>query len=132
MTNFLALNIQSTLELIVFALVSKWYIAPKLLTKNLYDALIPFYLFHALRFLPITLIGKGTGSPEIPQLCFPTKLAYGAWFRLYLLYSIFFLKFRISGAIATAWIFNILGAVDLINASESGLEQKLLRLPALV
>ncbi|SRR6266700_8165860 len=129
MTNFLALNIQSTLELIVFALVSKWYIAPRLATKDLYDALIPLLFIHALRFLPVTLLVKGQVSSEIPQYV-SNEIAYGDLVSSILaIVSILFLKFRISGAIATAWIFNIFGALDIINAFRVGIGAKLYDYP---
>ena len=51
MTTLQIFGLQFAFNLLVYALVARWYIAPRLAALPLQAALIPLLLFHALRTL---------------------------------------------------------------------------------
>lgn len=125
MDNFMILNLQSTLSLIVFALLARWYLVPRLSKLNLADALIPLLFIHAFRYTPMTLLVDGQVSSEVPAEV-ANAVAYGDLTAAILaILAILFLKFKLTGAVIVAWIFNIVGVLDLINALRVGVGAKL-------
>lgn len=129
MNNFLILNLQSTLTLIIFALIAKWYIVPRLSKLSLADALIPLLLIHTFRYTPMTLLVAGQASSDVPDYV-AKSIAYGDLISSVLaLVTVLMLKFRATGAVAAAWIFNIVGVLDIINALRLGVGEKLYDYP---
>ena len=125
MDPFYLLNLQSTLSLIVFALIAKWFIAPRLSKLALEDALIPLALLHVFRYTPMTLFAPGQVEANIP-VNVANSIAYGDLVAgILALIAAVFLKYRISGAIVMAWIFNIVGVIDIINALYQGIGAEL-------
>jgi hypothetical protein len=125
MNNFLILNLQSTLTLIIFALIAKWYIVPRLSKLSLPDALIPLLLIHAFRYTPMTMLVAGQVSADVPENL-AKSIAYGDLISALLaLVAILLLKFRVKGAVIAAWSFNIVGVLDIINALRLGVGEKL-------
>ncbi|MGI9543726.1 MAG: hypothetical protein ACR2MX_10735 [Cyclobacteriaceae bacterium] len=125
MNNFLILNLQSTLSLVVFAMIARWYIVPRLSKLNLTDALIPLLLIHAFRYTPMTLLVDGQIANEVPSEV-ANAVAYGDLAAAILaILAILFLKFKFPGAVLLAWIFNIVGILDIVNALRVGVGAKL-------
>jgi hypothetical protein len=125
MTPFILLNIQSTLSLIVFALIAYWHIVPRLNKLNLEDSLIPLLWVHTFRYTPLTLFAPGQVDPTIPQT--PSNaIAYGDLFAGVLaLLSIIMLKLRARWALVVVWVFNIVGVLDIMQALFHGISSEL-------
>ncbi len=125
MDAFYLLNLQSTLSLVVFALIAKWYITPRISKLELEDALLPLVLVHAFRYTPMTLLVPGQVAADIPAHVV-NSIAYGDLASgLLALIAAVLLKHRISGAIIVTWIFNIVGMIDIINALVQGVGAQL-------
>lgn len=125
MSPFFLLNLQSTLSLIVFALIAIWHIAPKLSKLRLEDSLIPLLWVHAFRYTPLTLFAPGQVDPNIPQQAVNT-IAYGDFLAgILALLSIILLKLRLPWAILIVWLFNIVGVLDIVNALFQGINYEL-------
>jgi hypothetical protein len=99
---------------IVWATLSAQYIWPELRLRPRAEALRPLLFLHSFRFIGLAFLVPGVVSPELPS-AFARSAAYGdivaailALLSLQLLPS--------AGGIALAWIANVWGAADILNA----------------
>ena len=125
MSPFYLLNLQSTLSLIVFALIAAWYIAPRLKKMETNDALVVLALIHVFRYTPMTLLVPGQVSPDVPADV-ATTIAYGDLTSgLLALLAVLFLHYRWAGALVVAWLFNVVGIADIVMALVQGVGARL-------
>ncbi len=127
MNAFQIFGLQTTLSLIVYALIAKWYVWPRLNTLPLHEALVPLLLLHALRHIGMTVLVTVMLDPAVPQ-AFTVPLGYGDLAAgLLALLSIFALRGRLSLAVLLVWLFNIWGVLDLLNAAYQGIRLDVVR-----
>ncbi len=127
MNAFQIFGLQTTLSLIVYALIAKWYVWPRLNTLPLHEALVPLLLLHALRHIGMTVLVTVMLDPAVPQ-AFTVPLGYGDLAAgLLALLSIFALRGRWSLAVLLVWLFNIWGVLDLLNAAYQGIRLDVVR-----
>jgi len=106
------------LGLIVWSLIGARYIWPRLRDKPRAEALRPLLFLHAFRFMGLAFIVPGVVSPQLPA-GFARPAAYGDLLAsLLALLAIATLRYRLG--IIVAWVFNIVGTVDLLNAYFQG------------
>ena len=106
------------LGLLVWGLVAARYIWPRLQDRPRAEALRPLLFLHAFRFAGLAFIVPGVVSPQLPE-GFARPAAYGDLLSsLLALLAIATLRYR--PGIIVAWAFNIVGAVDLLNAYYQG------------
>jgi len=121
MTSLQIFGLQFTLSVIVYGLIARWYVAPRLAALPLRDALIPLLLLHAMRHLGMTLLVPAVVDPLLPR-GFAVPVAYGDLLALALaLLAILALRTRLPMAMALVWLFNIWGSLDLLNALYQGI-----------
>lgn len=103
---------------IVWGIVASQYIWPKLRGLERNESLRPILLLHSFRFFGLVFLVPGVVSPDLPA-AFARPTAYGDFIAAILaLLALFTLS---SGAgSAVAWIFNVWGAADLLNAFYQG------------
>jgi hypothetical protein len=117
MSPILLFAVQYTFSLLLSALVAKWYVAPALKKLPLHSALIPLFLFHALRYLPTTAFAPGQIGGAVPRDAM-AGIAYGDLGAAVLaLVAALFLRYRLPGAIALAWVVNVVASLDWLYAS---------------
>ena len=110
-------GVQFTFSLIIFSLVAKWYVAPALNELSQYKALVPLFLVHTLRYLPSTAFAPGQIGSDVPMDPM-SRIAYGDLFSAILaLVAVIFLRYGWSGALAVAWVVNIVASLDWLYAS---------------
>ena len=99
---------------IAWGIVTTRYIWPELRFRQRAEALRPLLILHSFRFIGLALLVPGVVSPELPS-AFAHSAAYGDIIAATLaLLSLLSLS---SGAgVAIAWIFNLWGTADLLNA----------------
>jgi hypothetical protein len=120
MSGLAIFGVQFTLSLIVFTLIARWYVRPRLVTLPLREALIPLLFLHAFRhvglvFLLPTVVGSTLPAP------FAVPTAYGDLLTgLLALLAIVALRFRWGAAIALAWLANLVGTLDLLYGFAQG------------
>ena len=73
--NYLILAVQVTVATVVYALIYRWYIAPRLAGLPLLVALQPLLLVQAFRFTGLTLAVDGTGRSRGPLGSAPASRA---------------------------------------------------------
>ena len=114
MTPFQVLNIQSTLSLIVFILIARWYVAPRLAGRTRNEAVLPLLWIHVFRYAPLTLLAPGQADPRIPAELIGV-VAYGDFVAaLFALLAIVAVKLQWRSATALVWLFSIVSVADLI------------------
>jgi hypothetical protein len=97
-----------------WGIVAKRYIWPKLRLLRQPDALRPLLILHSFRFLGLAFLVPGVVSPELPS-AFAYCAAYGDLVAATLALLALVSLPRGTG-IVIAWIFNLWGAADLLNA----------------
>ena len=114
-------GLQVVLSFVVYGLVAKWYVSPRLATLPLGAALQPLLVLHALRHMGMVFLVPTVVGPALPA-SFAVPAAYGDLLAgLLALAAMGALRARSSIAIPLTWLFNVVGLVDLINAFYQGL-----------
>jgi len=101
-------------SMVAWGIVTARYIWPELRLRERADALRPLLMLHSFRFIGLAFLVPGVVSPDLPS-AFARSAAYGDIVAATLaLLSVLSLP-RATG-ILTAWIFNLWGTADLLNA----------------
>lgn len=99
---------------IAWGIVTALYIWPELRLRQRADALRPLLILHSFRFIGLAFLVPGVVSPDLPS-DFAHSAAYGDILAATLaLLSLLFLPRGVG--IVIAWIFNLWGSADLLNA----------------
>ncbi len=108
--------LQFSLSLVVFSLLAKWYVLPKLAQYSTPQALTALLIPHALRHLGLVFLVPGLVVQPLPS-SFANAAAYGDLLSgLLALLAMVALRARWGLALGLVWVFNIVGTVDLFNA----------------
>ena len=113
-------GLQFLLSLVVYGLVARWYVVPRLAPLPLATALTPLLFLHATRHLGMVFrVPTVVGGALPPEFAVPA--AYGDLLAALLaLLAIVALRARWTIAFALVWLFNLVGALDLIYALFQG------------
>ena len=99
---------------IAWSIVTGRYIWPELRSRQRAEALRPLLILHSFRFIGLAFLVPGVVSPDLPS-SFAHSAAYGDIIAATLaLLSLLSLPRGIG--IVMAWIFNLWGSADLLNA----------------
>jgi hypothetical protein len=99
---------------VVWGIVTSRYIWPKLRLLQLAEALRPLLLLHGFRFIGLAFLVPGVVSPDL-SYAFAHRAAYGDVVAAALaLLSLVSLPSR--AGIVIAWVFNLWGTADLLDA----------------
>lgn len=117
----LLLPISITIGIITWVLVARLYVYPWMRRQSLADALTPLLLLNALRYVGLAFLIPGvTALPLDPRFANPA--AWGDLAAAILaLVALLSLRKNWASAGSIVWIFNVFGALDLINAVARGL-----------
>jgi hypothetical protein len=114
-------GLQVLLSFLVYGLVARWYVTPRLASRPLHAALQPLLVLHASRHLGMVFLVPSVVGPALPA-SFAVPAAYGDLLAgLLALAAIGALRARSRIALPLTWLFNIIGLLDLINAFYQGL-----------
>jgi hypothetical protein len=113
-------GLQFLLSLVVYGLIARWYVAPRLRALPLASALMPLLFLHATRHLGMVFLVPSVVGPGLqPEFAVPA--AYGDLLAALLaLLALVALRARWPVALALVWVFNVVGALDLANALYRG------------
>src|ERR1700739_3017218 len=101
-------------SLIAWGIVAARYIWPELRFRQRADALRPLLIFHSFRFIGLAFLVPGVVSPDLPS-AFARSAAYGDVIAA-MLALLSLLSLPRGAGIVIAWIFNLWGSADLLNA----------------
>ena len=114
-------GLQVLLSFLVYGLVARWYVTPRLASRPLHAALQPLLVLHAFRHLGMVFLVPSVVGPALPA-AFAVPAAYGDLLAgLLALAAIVALRARSRIALPLTWLFNVVGLLDLINAFYQGL-----------
>ncbi|HYR71508.1 MAG TPA: hypothetical protein VEP12_08990 [Candidatus Acidoferrum sp.] len=114
-------GLQVLLSFLVYGLVAKWYVTPRLAPLPLETALQPLLVLHALRHMGMVFLVSTVVGPSLPA-SFAVPAAYGDLLAgLLALAAIVALRARSRIALPLTWMFNVIGLLDLVNAFYQGL-----------
>jgi hypothetical protein len=108
--------------LCAYTLVAKWYVLPALAGRRLQSALPPLMLPHLIRPVSLWLLAPGIiVEPTLPRV-FATGTAYGDLVATSLaLIAILLVRGEHRGAVAAAWVFNVVGLLDALRNCAVGM-----------
>jgi hypothetical protein len=98
-------------SVIAWAMVAARYIWPALRVRRQSEALRPLLILHSFRFLGLAFLVPGVVSPDLPR-AFATAAAFGDIVAA----ALALLSLQRAPGLLVAWIFNVWGSVDLVNA----------------
>lgn len=99
---------------IAWGIVAARYIWPELRLRHRAEALRPLLILHSFRFMGLAFLVPGVVSPDLPP-AFAHSAAYGDVIAATLaLLSL--LSLTRGAGVVIAWIFNLWGSIDLLNA----------------
>lgn len=101
-------------SLIAWGIVAARYIWPELRVRPRAEALQPLLMLHSFRFIGLAFLVPGVVSPDLPPT-FAHAAAYGDIIAA-ILALLALLLLPSAAGVATAWIFNLWGSADILNA----------------
>jgi hypothetical protein len=113
-------GLQVVLSFVVYILLARWYVAPRLAALPLHAALMPLVFLHAFRHAGLVFLQPQVVGPDLsPDFAIPA--AWGDLLAGVLaLAALFALRARWGGALGLVWLFNVVGTLDLIYAVFKG------------
>ena len=122
-------GVQFTCSAVLFALVARWYISPAVNRLPVRSALVPLFLVHALRYLPSSAFAPGQIDAHVPMSAM-SAIAYGDLASAVLaMIAAVVLHYGVSGAIAVAWVVNVVTALDWLYAGFVAASNQLVTYP---
>jgi hypothetical protein len=101
-------------SLVAWGIVTARYIWPQLRVRQGAEALRPLLVLHSFRFIGLAFLVPGVVSPDLPS-AFAHAAAYGDIIAA-ILALLSLLLLPSAAGVAAAWIFNLWGTVDILNA----------------
>lgn len=114
MSTQLAFFTSIAFSLIAWGVVASRYVWPRLRVRSQREALQPIFIVHSFRFIGLAFLVPGVVSPDLPAT-FAHPAAYGDLVAAILALLSLATQFNRLGPIL-AWIFNLWGTADLLNA----------------
>lgn len=114
---YLLVAVQSTMGLVIFALIGRHYVLPRLAQLDFHAALAPLLLLHGLRFLGLSLLapGQAAAGQDMDAL---TAIAFGDLAAAVTGLLAAAAAFRRSPlTVPLAWLFTVVGLGDLVLVS---------------
>jgi hypothetical protein len=99
---------------IAWGIVVARYIWPELHRRQRAEALRPLLILHSFRFVGLAFLVPGVVSPDMPS-AFAQAAAYGD-LTAAMLALLALISLPSAAGVVIAWIFNLWGTADLINA----------------
>ena len=117
----LILPISITFSLVTWSLIMYWYVHPVLKRYPVKQAIEPFLLLHSFRYIGLMFLVPGV-TAEVLDSRFSHPAAYGDLLAAVLAFvAIAAIRLNADRALASVWVFNVLGAADLFNAVARGM-----------
>src|ERR1700719_791100 len=110
----LAFFVSIAFSLIAWGIVAARYIWPELRLRPRAEALRPLLILHSFRFIGLAFLVPGVVSPDLPS-AFAHSAAYGDIISA-ILALLALISLPSAAGVVIAWIFNLWGLADILNA----------------
>jgi hypothetical protein len=108
--------LQFVLSVVVISLLARWELSPRLARLKPHEALFWLTVPHAFRHIGLVFLVPGVVAQPLPEY-FALPAAYGDLAAgLLALTTLIALRSGWALALPVAWLFNLVGTVDLFNA----------------
>jgi hypothetical protein len=114
MQSQLSFFVSVAFSFIAWGIVTARYLWPKLRVRQRADALRSLLMLHSFRFIGLAFLVPGVVSPDLPS-AFAQSAAYGDIIAA-ILAVLALISLPSAAGVVIAWIFNLWGAADLLNA----------------
>ena len=129
MDSLVVLGVQCTFSLIVFFLILKWYLVPKITRETKFDVLALLLLVNSFRYLPLSLFMPGQVSDDFPPYL-KEIVAYGDFLAGVLaLIALILVKSNKKSALGFTWLFSIVSIIDMLVVLTLAMTEKVYLLP---
>lgn len=129
MDSITVLGVQCGISLLVFFLIAKWYVVPKINSDTGLNILSLLLLVNVFRYLPLSLFMPGQISGDFPTYL-KEIIAYGDLISGLLAMSTWLLiKSKSQGAIGLTWIFTVVSITDIVLVMTLAMREKVYNLP---
>ena len=117
----LILPLSITFSLIAWTLIMRWYIHPVAKRYSIERVIEPILFLHSFRYIGLMFLIPGV-TTELLDSRFSHPAAYGDLLAAIMaLIAIAAIRMKTSWALASVWVFNIVGLLDLLNAVVRGI-----------
>jgi len=125
MDPFQIFGLQIAMSFLFWSLIARWYVAPRLAAQPWPEALLPLLFLHAARYVGMVfLVPTVVRTYPLPE-AFSLPVAYGDLLTSVLAFgAIFAIRARSRAGLTLAWLTNVVGAADLLNAYYRGLRMQ--------
>ncbi|WP_035846270.1 hypothetical protein [Crocinitomix catalasitica] len=129
MNSLIVLAVQCAFSILVFFLMLKWYVIPKITKNTKLDILAFLLLVNVFRYLPLSLFMPGQVSSDFP-LYLKEIISYGDFISgILALIALLLLKTNKKSAIGFTWFFSLVSTVDIIMVLTLAMSEKVYELP---
>ena len=123
------LGVQCTFSMLVFFLIIKWYVVPKITKETKFDILALLLLVNVFRYLPLSLFMPGQVSADFP-LYLKEIVAHGDFLSgILALIALILLKSKKKLAVTFIWLFSIVSIIDIVVVLTCAMSEKVYQLP---
>jgi hypothetical protein len=130
MDPLVVLGVQCTLSMLVFFLIIKWYVIPKITKETRFDILALLLLINVFRYLPLSLFMPGQVSADFP-LYLKEIVAHGDFLSgiLALIALILLKSKKKKSAVTFTWLFSVVSVIDMVVVLTLAMSEKVYQLP---
>ncbi|MDR7132550.1 hypothetical protein J2X69_004923 [Algoriphagus sp. 4150] len=129
MDPLVVLGVQCTLSMLVFFLIIKWYVIPKITKETRFDILALLLLVNVFRYLPLSLFMPGQVSADFPPYL-KEIVAHGDFLSgILALISLILLKSNKKSAVTFIWLFSVVSIIDMVVVLALAMSEKVYQLP---
>jgi hypothetical protein len=130
MEPLVVLGVHCTLSMVVFFLILKWYVVPKITKETRMDILGFLLLVNVFRYLPLSLFLPGQVSADFPPYL-KEIIAHGDFLSgmLALIALILLKSSKRKSAVTFTWIFSIVSIMDIVVVLTLAMSEKVYLLP---
>ncbi|MEQ8471756.1 MAG: hypothetical protein RIC35_11245 [Marinoscillum sp.] len=129
MDPLIVLGVQCSFSMIVFFLIIKWYIIPRITKAARLDILAILLLVNVFRYLPLSLFMPGQVSVDFPSYL-KEIVAHGDFLAgLLALIAVVLLKSKKKFALKFTWVFSVVSIIDMAVVLTLALSEKVYQLP---
>ncbi len=129
MDSLIVLGVQCTFSMVVFFLIFKWYVIPKITKETRSEILALLLLVNVFRYLPLSLFMPGQVSADFPEYL-KEIVAHGDFLSGVLaLIALLLLKSNKRSAVAFTWLFSMVSIIDVVVVLTMAMTEKVYQLP---
>lgn len=129
MDPLVVLGVQCTFSMLVFFLIIKWYVVPKITKDTRFDILALLLLVNVFRYLPLSLFMPGQVSADFPPYL-KEIVAHGDFLSgILALIALILLKSKKKSAVTFTWLFSVVSIIDMVVVLTLAMSEKVYQLP---